>query len=292
MMHLWARFWRRLGRALTLAYEENCLGIAKGAAYSALLALFPVITTLASILVRVQAEPVSDLLSRLVSRVVPPGSEGLVLYSFAERGERPATVLALAGLVTLWGASGVMLSLMEGFNRIYAVAARPFLQHRMMAVALVFASVVPVVGASALILLGARSERAVIGWLGVIPLGQEISGGVLIAGRLARYGVALATIVVVSALLYHLGPNRRQRWGAVWRGATLATLLWLASISAFAWWVRNIARYNVLYGSIGAVIALVVWMYVLAVIALFGCAFNAVWERSAGRRRRPAPADS
>jgi membrane protein len=65
----------------------------------------------------------------------------------------------------------------------------------------------------------------------------------------------------------------------VWPGAFLATALWLLATSAFAWYVRNIANYNVLYGSIAAVIALLVWMYLLALIALLGCEYNAVRER-------------
>jgi membrane protein len=58
--------------------------------------------------------------------------------------------------------------------------------------------------------------------------------------------------------------------------------LWLGSTLGFAWYVRNIANYNVMYGSIAAAILLLVWMYVLAVIAFIGCEFNAVYERAAG----------
>jgi membrane protein len=65
----------------------------------------------------------------------------------------------------------------------------------------------------------------------------------------------------------------------VWPGAILSTLLWLVSTSGFAWYVRNITNYNVLYGSIGTGIALLVWMYVLSAIAMFGCEFNAEYER-------------
>jgi membrane protein len=63
-------------------------------------------------------------------------------------------------------------------------------------------------------------------------------------------------------------------------GAFVATVMWLLSTQAFGWYVRNIANYNLLYGSVAAVIALVVWMYVLAVIALVGCEFNVVVENA------------
>jgi membrane protein len=65
----------------------------------------------------------------------------------------------------------------------------------------------------------------------------------------------------------------------VWPGAFMATFFWLLTTLVFAWYVRNLANYNLLYGSIGGVIALLVWMYLLAVILLVGCAYNAEKER-------------
>jgi membrane protein len=66
----------------------------------------------------------------------------------------------------------------------------------------------------------------------------------------------------------------------VWPGAILATVLWMLATSGFAWYVRNIAKYNAMYGSIGAGIALLVWLYLISAIALIGCEFNAEYERS------------
>jgi membrane protein len=67
-------------------------------------------------------------------------------------------------------------------------------------------------------------------------------------------------------------------WGGVWPGAIVATLLSLATTSLFRWYVANLAGYNVFYGGTAAVIALIVWMYLVAVIVIYGCAFNAVRE--------------
>src|SRR4051794_20444018 len=100
--------WLMLRAAAVGAYRNNCLGLAKGAAYSALLAFFPVLTTLTAILVQANADSVSRSLSNLVFEVVPPGTEEIVRYNFTERGQRPFYVLVTATLLALWAASGVM----------------------------------------------------------------------------------------------------------------------------------------------------------------------------------------
>ncbi len=148
-----------------------------------------------------------------------------------------------------------------------------------MAILLVLATAAPVALAFGLVLFGTRTEQTVLRWLGVVKAGQDIQSWVALAARAARYAVALGANVLAAALLYYLGPNRSQRWRNVWPGAVVSTVLWLASTLGFAWYVRNIAGYNVLYGSIAATIALLVWMYVLAAIALIGCEFNAEYER-------------
>ena len=117
-------------------------------------------------------------------------------------------------------------------------------------------------------------------WLGLEP-GVEIKTWMSLLGSLLRYVVALAATVLVTALMYCVAPNRPLKLRSVLPGAFLATFLWLLVTSAFAWYVRNIANYAVLYGSIGAVIALLVWMYLGAVISLVGCEYNAVRERLA-----------
>jgi len=94
-----------------------------------------------------------------------------------------------------------------------------------------------------------------------------------------RYVIAFGATCTLTAILYFYGPYRKQRWSAVWPGAILATILWLLATLAFAWYVRNITDYNVLYGSVGTGIALLIWMYLMAAMALFCCEFNAEYER-------------
>lgn len=270
--------WWFLRRASISAYEDNCFGIAKGAAYSALLSIFPVLTTVTALLVQAKAQAVSRVLARWISEAAPPGSEDLLRNYLVLHGERPVALLVVATVLAVWAASGVMLSLMEGFRAAYNIpSGRPFWNQRGVAAGLVLCAAVPVVAASVLMLLGTRAEASAVYWLGVIPQGAQFTGTVAVIGKVGRYLLAFAAIVSGTALLYKIGPNRPVR--VIWPGAVLATILWLLGILAFGWYVRHIANYNVLYGSIGAVIALVVWMYLLSVIALFGCEFNAQIER-------------
>jgi membrane protein len=276
-----------LRRAAFATWRDGCLGIAKAAAYSALLSFFPVLTSVTTILVQAKAESVSRVLAQFLLGVVPPGTQELVQYSVTVRGARPGLLLVVAIIVSIWAASGLMASLIEGFHRAYRMRSnRGIVRERLVAILLVFFAALPAIGASALILFGTRTEHWLLAWLGVLWPGERLSGWVAWFGMLIRVGVAVGTIVLVTALLYHFGPARPRVWRRVWPGALVATILWLLATMAFAWYVRNIANYNVLYGSIGAVIALLVWMYLLAVIALLGCEFNAERDRVAA----PAPA--
>lgn len=275
------RFWWLLRRSAISLYEDGCLGIAKGAAYSGLLSFFPVLTTVALLLVRFRADQVADVLSRFLFEVVPPGTKKLVLHQFAVRGEKPESLLVLAGLVSLGAASGLILSLIDGFNAVYHVpTSRPLVRGRLVAIGLVFCAALPALGASSLILFGSRTEVWLVTKLGIVTQGEQLVGGVvLLIGKLIRYAIALGATALTTMIQYKFGPNRPQKWANLWRGALVAAFLWVLATLAFSWYVRNIANYNVLYGSIGAVIALILWMYMLALITIYGCALNAQRER-------------
>jgi membrane protein len=273
-------FWL-LRRSLLAAFDDGCIGIAKGAAYSALLSFFPVLTSAATILVQSHAEFVSRTIEDALSEIVPPGSEDLVVQQFRVMGARPISLLVVAGVISLWAASGVIKSLIDGFHAAYRLPrSRPFLDQTWVAMGLVLMAAVPLICASLLVVFGAQLERLVLTSIRLDPLLNPFAWVWQWIGRITRYALAFAATVAATASLYYFGPYREQRWRFVWPGAALATVLWLLATSGFAWYTRNIAHYNVMYGSIGAAIALLVWMYVLALIALVGCEFNAEYERS------------
>ncbi len=269
-------------RSVIAAFDDNCLAIAKGAAYSALLSFFPVLSATAAILVQTRNQLVSRTIEDTLSEIVPPGTEGLVLEQFRATGARPISVLIVAGVISIWAASGIIKSLIDGFHAAYRVPRdRGFLHGGAVAMGLVILVAIPLIGASLLILFGGQAERVVFDALKLDPLLHPLSWLWQALSRMARYALAFSTTVLVTSLLYYFGPYRKQRWRGVWRGAMLASFGWLLATSGFGWYVRNIAHYNVMYGSVGAGIALLVWMYLMAVIALIGCEFNAEFERGA-----------
>lgn len=273
-----AFFWL-LRRAIVSASSDNCFSIAKGAAYSALLSFFPVLTSAATILVQTRAEFVSRTLEDTLSQIVPPGTEGLVVQQFRITGARPLALLIVANLIALWAASSVIKSLIEGFQAAYHVPRnRSFLRGTAVAISMVLLAAIPLLCASMLILFGGQVEHTVLNVMKVDPLFTPFASVWQWASRIARYLLAFVTTVTVTAMLYYVGPYRKQRWRYVWPGAILATVLWLLATSGFGWYVRHMGHYNVMYGSVGAGIALLVWMYLLAAIALIGCEFNAAYE--------------
>ena len=280
-------FWL-LRRAFIASYEDNCFGIAKGAAYSFLLSLFPILTTMTAILIEVNAQSVVHVIAAFVREIVPPGTEDIVLSRLREHAaHRVSLPLVVAVGLSLWAGSGAMISLMEGFEAAYRIpSSRPFLKQRSMAIFLVLIAAVPAIGASSLIIFGNRGEAAFIHWLGV----SDISRPVEIAWRVGRYVLAFATTTFVTGLMYFFGPNHRpeqkrvgdlpsSRFLRVWPGAVVSTVLWMLATAGFAWYVAHIANYPIFYGSIGAVIILLIWLYLIACIALIGCEFNAERER-------------
>src|SRR5947209_12602253 len=169
------RTWWLLRRAFIAAYEDNCFSIAKGAAYSFLLSLFPVLTTLTAILIQVRGQSIVRVIAAFVSEVAPPGTEDLIFWRLRQHG-RPFSLSVAAVVLALWAGSGAMMSLMEGFQAAYRIpTGRPFLKQRAMAIFLVITAALPAVLASCLIIFGDRSERAFLQWIGGSRDSAELS---------------------------------------------------------------------------------------------------------------------
>jgi membrane protein len=236
-----------LRRTLVASIDDGLFGIAKGAAYSALLSFFPVLTSAATILVQTGANYVQDNLASFLAQILPPGTDVVVMDQFRYKGQRPIALLVVAFALSLWAASSVIKSLIDGFNAAYRVPRnRSVLGHIGIGIMLVVFSGIPLLGASSLILFGGAVEAAVLNLLRVDPILNPFASDWELLSKIMRYVVALGATVSLTAILYYYGPYRKQRWGAVWPGAILATILWLLATLGFGWYVRNITNYNLL----------------------------------------------
>lgn len=288
-----ARNWWLIRRAVWAAYEDGCFGTAKAAAYSSLTAFFPVVTALAAILVQAKAGDVSRQIAEFMFEVVPPGTEEFLREFFTVKGSQPVWVLIVAAVLAVWGASGAMMSLMDGFQAAYRIpTGRGPVKQRLIAMWLVICAVLPNVAASVLAIFGQRAEQQILQFIGVIPAGALMKGWVVFFGRALSLVLASAGVLIGTGFLYTIGPNRYVRLRDALPGAVVAGSFWLVTTYGFGWYVRNLANYNVLYRGIGVAITLLVWMYLLSIIAFIGCEFNAARERVLKLSKSAAQANS
>lgn len=246
--------------------------VAKAAAYSSILTLFPAFLVLASAL---EASHNTDRfllqISTAVRWVLPPGSRSAALAFFQSQQHHATRIIYSASAVTLLAATGVMISWMDGFRRAYEMPNTwGFWKERAVALYLVFLALVPLGFATLLVAFGDQIQN----WLQTVAM-HMFRSLILRAWDAVRWAIALLTSVAVMSLIYHNGLPKTQSWRKVLPGAVLSTFLWFGATTLFGWYVTNYATYSVVYGSLGAAIALLVWFYIVSAIVLLGAELNA-----------------
>jgi membrane protein len=120
--------------------------------------------------------------------------------------------------------------------------------------------------------------RQIEAWM-VLKSTHQLRRLVLFSWRLVRWAIALLTSISVLGTLYHFGTRRKEHWFWVAPGAVAATLLWFPATLAYGWYVTRIADYSMFYGSFGAGVATLVWLYITSFSALLGAELNGVLFR-------------
>ncbi len=261
-----------LRRTLVHSVSNDVLMLARAGAYSALLCVFPIVLVAATVLAfSPAAEVVRSELRGLLYQMFPPDVPPLVLAYFQGQHRSIRLVLSSA-TVFLLASNSVMTTLMEAMRRAYKLPPDSWDISRQILVAFVltFLSFLPLALASIFVVFGHVIEV----WM----IHQSVSGlryYVLVIGRLIRWMLALLTSVTVLAIIYHLGTPRTQSWRRVLPGSVLATALWFPATLAFGWYVTRHAHYRQVYGSLGAGVALLIWLYIILVSVMIGAEFNA-----------------
>ena len=266
------RFVHLLRLAVWRAFQHDAFAIAKASAYSSILTFFPALLIVGSLLATSRkGAPYLREISFALSRILPAGSNTALNY-LHNAGRRPFGLLLSASLITLWTASGVMISWMEGFRRSYELPKIwGLVKERLIAFALVILAGLPLTFATLLVALGSKIELRVLFYIG-----HEFSWYIALMWTAIRWMIAILTSIAVIALIYHNAVPRTQPWHSVIPGATLATAMWFSLTMLFGWYLQHYADYSIIYGSLGVAIALLVWMYFISLVVLVGAEFNAM----------------
>lgn len=278
----------RIRAALVHALEHDVANTAKAAAYSGMLMLFPALLVITTLVAQVEeGSRVLGGLRALFEQFLPPDTLNLLQSYVLTRPLRSTQLAVSAAVLTLFAGLGVMLSLMEGFRRAYRLPAEAwgFWDRRLRALLLVPIAMVPLSVATLVVMFGHQIEL----WM-VENAVHDLRPLVLFFWRLVRWTIALVTSITVLMALYHFGTRRREGWPWVAPGAIAGTLIWFPATLAFGWYVTRIGNYSRFYGSFGAGIATLVWLYLTSFSVLLGAELNGILysERQMDESRRAA----
>jgi membrane protein len=278
--------WRELGRRVWLEiYEGDLFTRAAALSYYFLLALFPLLIFLTSML-GLFAEAGTELrtnLLRYLASVAPRSASQLVRETVAEITEgATGGKLSFGLLAALWFASFGMAAIGDTLNSAYSVReSRPYWRLRLVSLGLTAALAALTITALALVLYGGEIGD---GLAGRYELGDAFAA----AWNVLQWPIVLAFVLFAFALIYYYAPDlRHQKWYWITPGSLAGVALWLLVSFVFRFYLHYFDRYSVTYGSLGAVIILLLWFYLTGAAILVGGKVNAEIEHAAARRGAP-----
>jgi membrane protein len=266
------RFLRLLRLAFWRAFVHDAFATAKAAAYSSIFTFFPVLLIIGSILANWRkGAPYLREISYALGSILPAGNNTVLTY-LQGAAKHPVGVVTTTSLITLWTASGVMISWMEGFRRCYELPKTwGLVKERLIAFLLVVFALIPMTFSTILVAVGSKLESRLLPYLD-----PDFSPYVLLMWGGARWLIATLTSISVIALIYHHAVPRTQPWHSVIPGSMLATVLWFSVTIGFRSYMQHFGNFATIYGSLGVAMALLVWMYLISLVVLVGAEFNAL----------------
>lgn len=257
--------------------KDQCTDLAAALTYYAVLALFPALVALVSLLgVFGQGQSTVDSLLTIVDEVGPSSAVDTLRPTIERLSTAPGAGLALVvGLLgALWSASGYVGAFGRAMNRVYEIGeGRPVWKLRpVQLLVTLFSLVLVAVAASALVLTGPVAEA----------VGQQVGLGstAVLVWDIAKWPVLLVIVVIIVAVLYYATPNIKQpkfRWISV--GAIFAIVVWILASAAFGLYVAMFSSYDKTYGSLAGVVVFLLWLWLTNVALLFGAELDAELER-------------
>ncbi|HEY2116304.1 MAG TPA: YihY/virulence factor BrkB family protein [Candidatus Angelobacter sp.] len=271
-------FWQLARKVVHGIAEDHLFGRASELAYNFLLALFPLllfILTLFGLFAR-SSELQSSLLSYFADFLPPSAFQLLKAITLEMAANATSGKLTFGIVLTLWFASGGMSSMISTLDEIYHVReSRTWLQVRIIALGLTIAISIFMLTSLFIVLLGAHFSD----WIGIK---LHLASIVVIAWKGLQW-VAVALFLTLSfSLIYYCGPSvEDRRWRWITPGSIFGEFLWLAASVGLRVYLHFFNRYTATYGSLGAMMILLVWLYVTGLAFLIGGEINAQIERTA-----------
>ena len=261
---------------------DDCMGLSQQVAYSSLLAFFPAVVLLVSVLGLIGAY---DALQSFLNPVAPKSVTDIVKQlekDSSTGGSAFAAVLGAFGAV--WAGSGAMGSIVKAVNRAYdRLETRPFWKVRVLSAILVVASGIVLAGTLLLIVVGGKLGDA-------IARKAHLGGAFSWFWDIFRWPAAFVAVLLLFALIYYLAPNAEQRsWKWLTPGSLVGGLMWLALSGLFALYTAFSSSYSRTYGSLAGGIVLLLWLNYSAWAVLFGAELNAELDRQADIRAAGGP---
>nr|USU33607.1 YihY/virulence factor BrkB family protein [Methylobacterium sp. OTU13CASTA1] len=268
-----AKGWKDIALRVFHDISENAIvSVAAGVTFYVLLAIFPAVAALVSCYGLVaDVATINDHLQNLQG-IVPSGALDIVgdqVKRIAEKGDTTLGITFFTGIaLSLWSANGGMKAVFAALNVVYEEReTRNFVWLNLRSLAFTAGALLFVV----LALVGIVVVPAVIGIVGLSTEAWYIA--------LLRWPVLLLAVLGGLALLYRYGPSRdAPRWRWVTWGSALAGVAWLVTSLGFSWYVANFGKYNETYGSLGAAIGFMTWIWISTTIVLVGAEINAEME--------------
>jgi membrane protein len=270
------------GRVWTEIQRDDVFGAAAQLAYYFLLALFPLLIFLTSImgLILGSGTGVRHALFNYLSQVMPSSAFDLIDKTMWEvSNSSGAGKLSFGLLATLWASASGVGAMMESLNAAYdSKERRSWWKQRLVALVLTIALSVLIIGAVVVIFGGSKIAEH-------LGASYGFSDAFVTAWKVLQWPIALAFMLLAFALIYYFAPDLRdQDWKWITPGAVIGVALWLLVSFAFKGYLHFFDSYSKTYGSLGAVIVLMLWLYLTGAAVLIGGEINAEIENAAAER--------
>lgn len=273
LQDLWKLFsLEALKRTFQKVQKDNVMALAAQLAYYSMLALFPFILVLVALMGTFSSPKLATEVLGYFNEVLPTQVYAL-METYTSRvlsGENPAPSLLSFGIIgTIWAASGAFGALINALNKAYEVQeTRPFWKVQGMAILMTIGLSGFVLLAVVLLIGGSALGSFIADFLGLGYVFQFVWG-------IIRWPAALLFLVIAIALMYYIAPAVKQPFRWITPGGLIAVLLWVLASVAFSFYVNNFGSYDRVYGSIGVVIVLLLYLYISSLTVLLGAELNA-----------------